>query len=88
VHASAAKVIINIQTDVSGIEIEGEQFTKFVVNEDATKLKEEYFIGNIETKLNQQIEVIHRVQRETLQVWNEAENMLGWLYILFRKKFT
>jgi len=29
--------------------------------------------------------VIHRVQRETLQVWNEAKNMLGWLYILFRK---
>jgi len=53
VHASAAKVIINFQTDVSGIEIEGEQFTKFVVNENATKLKEEYFIGNMETKLNQ-----------------------------------
>lgn len=45
--------------------------------------KEEEFSSSMETELNQHIEVRQRVQRATLQAWNEAERMLGWFYILF-----
>jgi len=76
-------VIISFQTNASGIETEGEKLAKFVVDEDATMSKEEEFSSSMETELNQHIEVRQRVQRATLQAWNEAERMLGWFYILF-----
>lgn len=40
VHANATQMITSSQANASGIENEGEQLAKLVVNEDATKSKE------------------------------------------------
>lgn len=46
-------MIISFQIDIIGRETNSEQCAKVVVNEDATKSKEEDFIGRMEIELNQ-----------------------------------
>jgi len=68
-------VSINFQTNGSGTKTKSEQCAEVVVNEDATKSKQEEFVGNMETELYQQINVRQRVYRKTLQVRNEVESI-------------